>query len=49
MNPGLTGTDMMGGFGQPPAVAAATIVKVATLGPEGPTGQFPGADGVVPW
>ncbi|MFE0359318.1 SDR family NAD(P)-dependent oxidoreductase [Streptomyces nigra] len=49
VDPGLTGTDMMGGFGQPPAVAAATIVKVATLGPEGPTGQFLGADGVVPW
>jgi NAD(P)-dependent dehydrogenase (short-subunit alcohol dehydrogenase family) len=49
VDPGLTGTDMMGGFGQPPAVAAATIVKAALLGAEGPTGQFLKPDGVVPW
>ncbi|MFD4640159.1 SDR family NAD(P)-dependent oxidoreductase [Lentzea sp. NPDC058436] len=49
VDPGLTGTDMMNGFGQPPAVAAATIVRIATAGPDGPTGRFLGADGVVPW
>ncbi|PSM38957.1 short-chain dehydrogenase [Streptomyces dioscori] len=49
VDPGLTGTEMMGGFGQPPAVAAATIARAALLGPEGPTGQFLGPNGVVPW
>lgn len=49
VDPGLTGTDMMNGFGQPPAVAAATIARIATAGPEGPTGRFLGADGVIPW
>lgn len=50
VDPGLTATDMMGGqVGQPPAQAAAIVAKVALLGPDGPTGQFLGADGVVPW
>ncbi|SEQ93032.1 SDR family NAD(P)-dependent oxidoreductase [Lentzea albida] len=49
VNPGLTGTDMMNGFGQPPAVAAAAIARIATAGPESPTGRFLGADGVIPW
>ncbi|GAA3528575.1 hypothetical protein GCM10022222_09510 [Amycolatopsis ultiminotia] len=40
--PGLTGTDMVGGFGRPQPAAGA---KIATLGPDGPTGQFLGADG----
>jgi NAD(P)-dependent dehydrogenase (short-subunit alcohol dehydrogenase family) len=50
VDPGLTATDMMGGqVGQPPAQAAATVARVALLGPDGPTGQFLGAEGVVPW
>ncbi|MEV1079494.1 SDR family NAD(P)-dependent oxidoreductase [Streptomyces sp. NPDC050211] len=50
VDPGLTATDMMGGqVGQPAAQAAAIVARVALLGPDGPTGQFLGADGVVPW
>ncbi|GIJ49013.1 short-chain dehydrogenase [Virgisporangium aliadipatigenens] len=49
VDPGLTGTEMMNGFGQPPAAAAAVVARVATLGPDGPTGQFLGANGTVPW
>ena len=39
---------MMNGFGQPPVVAA-TITRITTAEPEGPTGRFLGSDGVVPW
>lgn len=51
VDPGLTRTDMMGGrVGQPVAEAAAIVAGVALLGPEGPTGRFLGAEGVVvPW
>jgi NAD(P)-dependent dehydrogenase (short-subunit alcohol dehydrogenase family) len=49
VDPGLTGTDMMNGFGQPPAAAAAAVAHVATLGPNGSTGQFLGSDGTIPW
>ncbi|WP_306204584.1 SDR family NAD(P)-dependent oxidoreductase [Actinoplanes sp. RD1] len=49
VDPGLTGTDMMNGFGQPPAAAAAVIARIALLGPSAPTGRFLSADGTVPW
>ena len=48
-DPGHTATDL-NNFGGPrtPAQGAAVIVKLATLGPEGPTGGYFSDDGPVP-
>ncbi|MEV4620551.1 SDR family NAD(P)-dependent oxidoreductase [Asanoa sp. NPDC049573] len=48
--PGFCATDMNNHAGlQSPADGAAVVVRLATLGADGPTGGFFGADGTVPW
>lgn len=48
--PGFCATDMNNHAGlQPAADGAAVVVRLATLGADGPTGGFFGADGPVPW
>jgi NAD(P)-dependent dehydrogenase (short-subunit alcohol dehydrogenase family) len=49
-DPGYTATDLNGHTGtQPVEVGAGPIVRLATLGPDGPTGTFLGVDGPMPW
>ncbi|MFJ9250079.1 SDR family oxidoreductase [Streptomyces sp. NPDC101776] len=49
-NPGFTATDMNGHRGhQTAAQGAAVAVRLATLGPEGPTGTSQDDTGPVPW
>ena len=47
--PGLVATDFTGFTGRPPADAAATPIRLATLPDGGPTGSFFNDAGVVPW
>ncbi|MET7400432.1 SDR family NAD(P)-dependent oxidoreductase [Dactylosporangium sp. NPDC005572] len=50
VNPGWCATDLNGFQGQLSAAEGAeTVVQYATIGPDGPTGGFFGADGVEPW
>ncbi|MBP2328951.1 NAD(P)-dependent dehydrogenase (short-subunit alcohol dehydrogenase family) [Kibdelosporangium banguiense] len=51
VNPGKTATDMTGfsADSQPVTEGAEVIVKLATVGPDGPTGEFFDNDGLVPW
>ncbi|GLX97085.1 SDR family NAD(P)-dependent oxidoreductase [Herbidospora sp. NBRC 101105] len=51
IEPGPTATDMTAAFGigRPPAESAATVVRLATLGPDGPTGTFQDESGTLPW
>ncbi|WP_304608129.1 SDR family NAD(P)-dependent oxidoreductase [Herbidospora cretacea] len=51
LEPGTTATDMTAAFGigRPPAESAATVVRLATLGPDGPTGTFQDERGDLPW
>lgn len=50
VDPGYTSTDLNGHRGtQTVEQGAASTVAAATIGPNGPTGAFLGADGVVPW
>jgi len=50
VTPGFTKTDLTGFTGsQTPDEAARIIVKYATLQPDGPSGQFFGSDGHIPW
>jgi NAD(P)-dependent dehydrogenase (short-subunit alcohol dehydrogenase family) len=52
-DPGGTATDMTKAFGyrldRSPAQAASIAVRLATLGPDGPTGGFFDENGPVPW
>jgi len=48
-NPGLCATDLSFGKGRPASEGAAVAVRLALLGPEGPTGGFYGDGGKVPW
>lgn len=48
-NPGLTATDFSDNRGKPVERGAEIIVRMATIGPDGPTGSFVDEDGVVPW
>ena len=48
-NPGLTATDFSDNRGRPVERGAEIIVRMATIGPDGPTGSFVDEDGVVPW
>jgi NAD(P)-dependent dehydrogenase (short-subunit alcohol dehydrogenase family) len=51
IEPGYTATDMtavMGG-GKPPAEGAKSIVHLATLGADGPTGTFQDELGTLGW
>jgi NAD(P)-dependent dehydrogenase (short-subunit alcohol dehydrogenase family) len=50
VTPGFTATDLTDHTGsQTPDEAAQVIVKYATLGPDGPTGQFVGSGGQLLW
>ena len=49
-HPGYARTDLNDGEGDiDPAEAAATAVRLALLGPDGPTGAFVTGDTVLPW
>ncbi|MFD5319896.1 SDR family NAD(P)-dependent oxidoreductase [Streptomyces sp. NPDC127098] len=51
LEPGFTATDMtaaMGG-GRSPEESARTVVRLATLGADGPTGTFQDESGELPW
>jgi hypothetical protein len=48
VDPGLTATDMMNGYGQPVDIAAATIAHHVTA-QEPTTRTFTGATGSIPW
>ncbi|MCO1656361.1 SDR family NAD(P)-dependent oxidoreductase [Pseudonocardia humida] len=51
LEPGTTATDMTAAFGigRPVAESARSVVRLATLGPDGPTGTFTDERGVLPW
>lgn len=51
VEPGFTATDMTAGFGggRTPEESARTVVRLATLGADGPTGTFTDEDGELPW
>jgi NAD(P)-dependent dehydrogenase (short-subunit alcohol dehydrogenase family) len=50
VDPGYTNTDLNGGAGiQTVEEGAAIIVRMAQIGPDGPTGTFVSAHGPVPW
>ena len=48
-DPGQTATDFSGGLGHSVADGAESIVTLATIGPDGPTGQFIDRSGNLPW
>ncbi|MGD9812432.1 MAG: SDR family NAD(P)-dependent oxidoreductase [Sphingobium sp.] len=48
-NPGLCATDISSGHGRPASEGAQIAVRLALLGPDGPTGGFFGDNGAVPW
>ena len=49
VDPGQTATDFTGGLGHSVAEGAEPIVTLATIGPDGPTGQFIDRSGSLPW
>jgi NAD(P)-dependent dehydrogenase (short-subunit alcohol dehydrogenase family) len=51
LEPGTTATDMTAAFGigRAPEESARTVVRLATLGPDGPTGTFQDEHGELPW
>jgi NAD(P)-dependent dehydrogenase (short-subunit alcohol dehydrogenase family) len=51
LEPGTTATDMTAAFGigRPVAASARVVVRLATQGPEGPTGTLQDESGVLPW
>jgi NAD(P)-dependent dehydrogenase (short-subunit alcohol dehydrogenase family) len=50
VDPGFTNTDMTKGAGSRSAAQAAdVVVRLATVGPDGPTGGFFDETGRVPW
>ncbi|MFD4260452.1 SDR family NAD(P)-dependent oxidoreductase [Streptomyces sp. NPDC058534] len=51
IEPGFTATDMTAGFegGRTPEESARTIVRLATLGADGPTGTFQDENGELRW
>jgi NAD(P)-dependent dehydrogenase (short-subunit alcohol dehydrogenase family) len=51
VEPGPTATDMTAGFGigRSPEESARTVVRLATLGADGPTGTFQDENGELPW
>ncbi|WP_329349829.1 SDR family NAD(P)-dependent oxidoreductase [Streptomyces sp. NBC_01261] len=48
-DPGQTATDFTGGLGHSVTEGAAPIVTLATIDPNGPTGQFIDHSGNLPW
>ncbi|MCQ4191983.1 SDR family NAD(P)-dependent oxidoreductase [Streptomyces parvulus] len=51
VEPGFTATDMTAGFegGRTPEESTRTIVRLATLGPDGPTGTLQDENGELAW
>jgi NAD(P)-dependent dehydrogenase (short-subunit alcohol dehydrogenase family) len=52
VEPGYTATELGGQehpHGRPVEVSARTVVRVATIGPDGPTGTFQEDDGELGW
>jgi NAD(P)-dependent dehydrogenase (short-subunit alcohol dehydrogenase family) len=51
VEPGATATDMTAAFGigRPVAESAAVVVRLATLGPDSPTGTFTDEHGTLAW
>jgi NAD(P)-dependent dehydrogenase (short-subunit alcohol dehydrogenase family) len=51
VEPGTTATDMTAAFGigRSPEESARTVVRLATLGADGPTGTFQDETGELPW
>jgi NAD(P)-dependent dehydrogenase (short-subunit alcohol dehydrogenase family) len=51
VEPGTTATDLTAAFGigRAPEESAAVVVRLATLGADGPTGTFQDENGEVPW
>lgn len=51
IEPGPTATDMTAayGIGRSPEESARIVVRLATLGADGPTGTFQDENGVLPW
>ncbi|GLZ47807.1 hypothetical protein Acsp06_39920 [Actinomycetospora sp. NBRC 106375] len=52
VEPGYTATELGGAanpLGRPVEVSAATVVRMATIGPDGPTGVFAEDDGELGW
>jgi len=54
VEPGLTATELGGGDpgshpGRPAAESAKVVARLATIGPDGPTGTFQEDDGVLGW
>ncbi|NYH51439.1 NAD(P)-dependent dehydrogenase (short-subunit alcohol dehydrogenase family) [Nocardiopsis arvandica] len=51
LEPGTTATDMTAAFGigRPPEESARTVVRLATLDADGPTGTFQDENGELPW
>jgi NAD(P)-dependent dehydrogenase (short-subunit alcohol dehydrogenase family) len=51
VEPGTAATDMTAAFniGRPAAESARTVVRLATLGPDGPTGTLQDDNGVLAW
>ena len=50
VEPGFTATDLNGNRGhQSVAEGAGIIVKMATIGADGPTGTFADRNGTMPW
>ncbi|WP_420311498.1 SDR family NAD(P)-dependent oxidoreductase [Streptomyces sp. YS-B37] len=48
-DPGQTATDFTGGLGHTVTEGADSIVTLATIGPDGPTGRFIDRTGNLPW
>jgi len=50
VEPGYTATDLNGNMGrQTVEEGAEIIVRMAQVGPDGPTGGYVGAEGPLPW
>jgi NAD(P)-dependent dehydrogenase (short-subunit alcohol dehydrogenase family) len=51
LEPGFTATDMTAAMdgGRSPAESAAIVVRLATIGADGPTGTFQDENGPLPW
>jgi NAD(P)-dependent dehydrogenase (short-subunit alcohol dehydrogenase family) len=51
LEPGTTATDMTAAFniGRPVEESAKVVVRLATIGPDGPTGTLQDDNGVLPW
>ena len=49
VEPGYTATDLTSGNGRPVEVSGSMVVRMATIGSDGPTGTFQQDSGSLPW